>query len=173
MIETMRIKIGLLALLLSTFVELDSIAQKIPLFYSVENTGANCAKPNMPSFNELPSIDALPDPFKWADGRGRSTSFKDWSCRRAEISAQPSQEWLADESGYISCKAAQEVWKAFGISDRFGFSIVSDHPHCQLPEIQKPEVIAFVEKFLLGNTNANTNVVTTPYNTDLSPWIKW
>lgn len=403
MIETMRIKISLLALLLSTFVELDSIAQKIPLFYSVENTGANCAKPRLPAFNELPAIAELPDPFKRADGRGRVTSFKDWSCRRAEISAQiqyyeigtkpappknikasfsegiltviivehndtlkltskitlptgkgpfpavigvgggtgsippdiftsrgiatiqynfgqvmahtpkrgkepfnrlypdstvgsfvawawgvsrlidglekvpeinidlkhlavtgcsfagkialysgafderialtiaqepggggaaawrvtdilpgkretlknaqgvpwyakslrqfdnaatklpydhhelmamvaprallvignPSQEWLADESGYVSCKAAQEVWKAFGISDRFGFSIVSDHPHCQLPEIQKPEVIAFVEKFLLGNTNANTNVVTTPYNTDLSPWIKW
>jgi len=81
-------KISLLALLLSTFVAVDSLAQKVPLVYDVENTGVKCAKPNMPSFNELPSIDALPDPFKWADGRGRSTSFKDWSCRRAEISAQ-------------------------------------------------------------------------------------
>ena len=38
---------------------------------------------------------------------------------------------------------------------------------------QKPEVIAFVEKFLLGNKTANTNISVSPYNTDTSPWIKW
>ncbi len=67
-------------------------------------------------------------------------------------------EWLADESGYVSCVAAREVWKAFGITDRMGFSIVGGHPHCQLPESQYPAVEAFVDKFLLGDTSANTNV---------------
>ncbi len=69
-------------------------------------------------------------------------------------------EWLADESGYVSCRAAHEVWKAFEIGDRFGFSIVGDHGHCRLPDSQRPEVEAFVDKFLLGNTAANTQVET-------------
>lgn len=85
----------------------------------------------------------------------------------------PDYEWLADESGYVSCKAAHEVWKAFGVPDRFGFSIVAGHSHCQVPNSQKPEVVAFVEKFLLGDTTANTNISTSPYNTDLSRWISW
>jgi hypothetical protein len=89
------------------------------------------------------------------------------------VLGNPDYEWLADESGYVSCKAAQEVWKDFGIPDRFGFSIVADHGHCRLPDSQQPEVIAFVEKFLLGNKTANTNISVSPYNTDTSPWIKW
>jgi hypothetical protein len=89
------------------------------------------------------------------------------------ILGNPDYEWLADESGYVSCMAAKEVWKAFGIPDRFGFSIVAGHGHCQLPDSQRPEVIAFVEKFLLGDTTINTNISTSPYHTDLSRWISW
>jgi len=38
----MRFKTGLLFLLLNTILFVDSIAQKIPLVYSAENTGTNC-----------------------------------------------------------------------------------------------------------------------------------
>jgi hypothetical protein len=90
------------------------------------------------------------------------------------VLGNPDYEWLADESGYVSCKAAKKVWETFGISDRFGYSIVAGHPHCQLPDVQKPEVIAFVEKFLLGNTSANTNVEVHPYpNVDFARWTAW
>lgn len=89
------------------------------------------------------------------------------------VLGNPDYEWLADESGYVSCKAAATVWKAFGVPDRFGFSIVAGHGHCQLPDSQRPEVIGFVEKFLLGKTTVNTIFSVSPYNTDLSPWITW
>ena len=59
-------------------------------------------------------------------------------------------EWLADEAGYVSCVAAREVWKKFGIEDRMSYSIQGGHGHCQLPKSQYPEVQAFVEKFMLG-----------------------
>ncbi len=85
----------------------------------------------------------------------------------------PDYEWLAEESGYVSCMAAHEVWKTFGIPERFGFSIVPGHDHCVLPDSQKPEVEAFVEKFLLGNMTVNTNITISPYHTDLSRWITW
>ena len=67
-------------------------------------------------------------------------------------------EWLAERSNYESSKAARKVWKTFGIADRMGYSIVGGHPHCQLPLSQYPEVEAFVDKFLLGKKNIDTNV---------------
>jgi len=89
------------------------------------------------------------------------------------VTGNPDYEWLADESGYVSSKAAKEVYTALGIPDRFGYSIIGGHGHCAVPENQIPEIEAFVEKFILGNNNADTDVSTSPYNTDLSPWINW
>ena len=72
-------------------------------------------------------------------------------CPRALLLlGNPDYEWLADGSMVVSAKAAKEVWKFFGIDDRFGYSIVEGHGHCQLPERQFPEVQAFIDKFLLG-----------------------
>lgn len=86
----------------------------------------------------------------------------------------PDYEWLADESGYVSCKAAKKIWETFGIADRFGFSIVPDHGHCMLPEVQQPEVEAFLDKFLLGNKTVNTNIEIHPYpEVDYRKWIQW
>ncbi|MBN2104268.1 T9SS type A sorting domain-containing protein [bacterium] len=89
------------------------------------------------------------------------------------VTGNPDYEWLADESGYVSSQAAKEVWKALGVPDRFGFSIIGGHMHCAVPESQISEIEAFVEKFLLGNNNVDTNISTSPYHTDLTPWISW
>ncbi|MBI5474811.1 MAG: glycoside hydrolase family 10, partial [Ignavibacteriae bacterium] len=84
----MRTKILLTLFLLSTLLFVNSLAQVLPLVYHVENTGANCPIPYLPSFNELPTVPSLPDPFKWTDGRGRIVNFSDWRVRRAEIGAE-------------------------------------------------------------------------------------
>lgn len=87
------------------------------------------------------------------------------------VLGNPDYEWLADESGYVSCRAAHEVWKAFGIADRFGFSIVGGHDHCVLPDSQRPEVQAFINKFLLDDTTANTSVQKHPFpDTNYRMW---
>ena len=84
----MRKPILLLVILLNTLMVVDLLAQELPLVYDVENTGADCPIPYLPAFSELPSFQPLPDPFEWADGRGRITNFSDWRYRRAEIGAQ-------------------------------------------------------------------------------------
>ncbi|MDD4486314.1 MAG: hypothetical protein PHG62_06285 [Proteiniphilum sp.] len=90
------------------------------------------------------------------------------------VLGNPDYEWLADESGYVSCKAAQRVWESFGIADRFGFSIVADHGHCILPEVQQPEVEAFLDRFLLGDEHVDTQVETHPYpEVDFAKWVQW
>ncbi|TWT92738.1 glucuronyl esterase domain-containing protein [Stieleria varia] len=90
------------------------------------------------------------------------------------VLGNPDFVWLADESGYVSCRAAHQVWKKFGIGDRFGFSIVAGHGHCQLPNEQRPEVEAFVDKFLLDKQTANTDVTISPFEAvDYQRWIQW
>ena len=90
------------------------------------------------------------------------------------VLGNPDYEWLADESGFVSCKAAERVWDTFGISDRFGYSIVGGHGHCRLPDVQRPEVEAFVDKFLLGDTAVDTNVETHPFpDVDFAQWTAW
>jgi hypothetical protein len=90
------------------------------------------------------------------------------------VLGNPDFEWLADESGYVSCQAAKRVWETFGIADRFGFSIVGNHGHCQLPDVQYPEVEAFVDKFLLNDTSANTYVEVHPFDElDYARWTAW
>jgi hypothetical protein len=86
----------------------------------------------------------------------------------------PSQVWLAEESGYISCVAARKVWENFGIADRMGYSFNADHDHCDLPAIQVSEVEAFVDKFLFSDTTVNTKVTIHEYN-DVFPeyWFEW
>lgn len=86
----------------------------------------------------------------------------------------PDYEWLADESGYVSIQAAREVWKTFGIEDRCGFSILGGHGHCQLPNVQHPDLIAFVDKFLLGVESANTRITKSIYEkVDHKKWFQW
>lgn len=89
------------------------------------------------------------------------------------VTGNPDYEWLADESGYVGSKAAQKVWDALGVPDRFGFSIVDGHLHCQVPSSQTPEIEAFLDKFLLGIDSVNTDISTSPYNTSLTSWINW
>ncbi|UOQ69657.1 glucuronyl esterase domain-containing protein [Hymenobacter volaticus] len=83
----MKTKTTLLAILLS-FLGLDVLAQAPPLVYTTENTGGSCVAPPLPAFDQLPAIEPLTDPFMWSNGRGRSTNFSDWECRRNEIKAE-------------------------------------------------------------------------------------
>jgi len=80
---------------------------------------------------------------------------------------------LGSEAGYVSMKAATEVYKALGVPDRIGFSQVGGHGHCAFPTSQTADVEAFADKFLVLNTSANTNVAKSPYSTNLATWITW
>lgn len=85
-------------------------------------------------------------------------------------------KWLADESGYVSVNAARRVWETFGIEDRMGYSIIGNHPHCQLPKEQYNEVELFIDKFLLGKDTDTKDVRIAPMfkdKVDLDRWITY
>jgi hypothetical protein len=82
--------------------------------------------------------------------------------------------WLSNRSNYISARATQQVYNTLGIGDRFGFYIDGQHGHCATLPAEAPAIAAFVDKFLLGDATANTNVEVNPYKTiDYSRWTDW
>lgn len=86
-----------------------------------------------------------------------------------------SQLWLSSKSAYVAARATEKVYDEFGISDRFGFIIDTDHNHCAIPESQYEPVAAFVDKFLLGDESADTHVRVQPYGDEFNyrRWIGW
>lgn len=90
------------------------------------------------------------------------------------VFGNPDYEWLADESGYVSCVAARKVWEHFGIEDRMGYSFIDGHMHCMLPKEQWPELEAFVDRFLLDK-DVPTDVRKAPMfeDVDVERWINW
>lgn len=90
--------------------------------------------------------------------------------------------WLSNRSNYVSARATQQVYNAFGIGDRFGFYIDGGHNHCATLPAEAPAVAAFVDKFMLGNAGVNTDVEVFPTNPpltydysklDYSRWTAW
>jgi hypothetical protein len=81
---------------------------------------------------------------------------------------------LGSQAGSVSMRAATEVWKALGVPDRIGYTQAQASAHCSFPaSVQSPDVQAFIDKFLLNKTTANTNVARDSYHTDLTKWVTW
>ena len=85
--------------------------------------------------------------------------------------------WLSNPSCYVSCKAAEQVYSSFGIADRFGYNIVGAHGHCATTTTINNEMAAFINKFLLGQTNANTLIRDVDANitntVNFARWTQW
>ncbi len=83
--------------------------------------------------------------------------------------------WLSNKANYVSARATQKVYETLGIGDRFGFIIDGGHGHCQIPASQHAPIANFVDKFLLGITDADTKVRTHPYGEefDYKRWTHW
>ena len=99
-------------------------------------------------------------------------------CPRAVlVLGNPSIDWLADPSAYVSMSAARKVWEQYGIEDRCGFSLVGGHDHCNLPSSQYNDVRAFLRRFLLGQDDVDTNITIAPAayadSYDVSRWTQW
>lgn len=80
---------------------------------------------------------------------------------------------LGSQAGSVSMRAAKEVYKALGVPDRIGYSQAQASAHCSFPSSQTADVQAFVDKFLLNKTTANTSIAKDSYNTDLGKWVTW
>lgn len=82
--------------------------------------------------------------------------------------------WLSNRSNYVSARATQRVYNTLGIGDRFGFYIDGGHNHCATLPAESPAITAFVDKFMLGQSNVSSDVEVSPYpNLDYRRWTAW
>jgi len=76
-----------------------------PLVYDAENTGAQYPAPTFPSFDQLPIIRPLTDPFVFyrAQNPQRDTRFASWERRRNEIKAAVEQYEIGPKPDCSDC----------------------------------------------------------------------
>jgi hypothetical protein len=96
-----------------------------PLVYDAENTGANFPAPAFPSFEQLPIIRPLTDPFRfYGPGRhqpDRDTRFSSWERRRNEIKAAIEQYEIGPKPDCSDCTiTANYVPPAVGVEGARG-----------------------------------------------------
>lgn len=84
-------------------------------------------------------------------------------------------EWLGNVSCFATGKTTHMIYEALGIPDSMGYSSVSHGDHCTLPSSQYAEVEAFVKKFLLGDSTANTTYMKQDggITFDKNMWVDW
>lgn len=84
-------------------------------------------------------------------------------------------EWLGPWSSLGCMQAARGVWEALGVQDRMGYSLASDHSHCQFPEEQSGDLDVFLRRFLLGEEGVDTDVEKDypGLGFDRDAWVEW
>ncbi len=69
-------------------------------------------------------------------------------------------QWLGPWSGYGCMKTAGKIFQALGVPDHMGYSERGNHAHCSFPASQQPELTAYIDRFLLGQTTNTTVFIT-------------
>jgi len=83
-------------------------------------------------------------------------------------------DWLGPVSTTACMRAAKQIYAAVGVPDNMGFSLTGGHNHCSFPSSQQTELSAFINKFLLGQTSANTaGVDKSTSNVQVSKYADW
>ncbi|KAJ7099881.1 hypothetical protein C8R43DRAFT_1092336 [Mycena crocata] len=70
-------------------------------------------------------------------------------------------DWLGPFASFGAMVAARTIWTALGAQTAMGYSQAANHVHCSFPSSQQPQLSAFINRFLLGQTSANTAITET------------
>ena len=80
---------------------------------------------------------------------------------------------MGAEAARVDALAAREVWKALGVPDRMGVT-EENVGHCQWNPGFTPDLEAYLDKFLLGKKDVNTDILRSKFtNVDRAKWIPW
>jgi hypothetical protein len=87
---------------------------------------------------------------------------------------EPKSKWLAPFSTWGCAHATRLIYEAMGAADAFGESMTVDHEHCVFPSEQRPELQAFVDRFLFAKSASAPPFSTKSQNGfNTSRWINW
>jgi len=77
---------------------------------------------------------------------------------------------LSNGSNYVAARATQKIYRTLGIGDRFGFYIDGNHGHCATLPAENAPIQAYVDRFLLGQSDTNTDVEVYPNPADTTDY---
>ena len=133
----------------------------------IDNTDYNWFKNSMVQFGGA-NVSYLPEDHHELDAMVAP--------RALFVTANPGYIWLGNPSCYVCTKAAELIYNTFGIPDRFGYNIIGGHDHCATTTGIDNDMGAFIDKFLLGQTNVNTLIrdYDSSYSTiNYARWYAW
>jgi len=89
------------------------------------------------------------------------------------VSGNPGYTWLGNPSHYVCCRAVEQIYGNFGVADRFGYNILGGHAHCSTTTAIDDDMGAFINKFLLDQTNVNTLIRDYDSSFDSINYAQW
>lgn len=81
-------------------------------------------------------------------------------------------DWLGPVATTGCMEVGQTVYKAWGVPQNFGFSLVGGHSHCQFPASQQSDLTAFINRFLLNGSDTSV-VAKSSASVKLSDYYSW
>jgi hypothetical protein len=81
-------------------------------------------------------------------------------------------DWLGPMSTTACMQVGQQIYKAYGVPEAFGFSLVGGHSHCQFPSSQQADLTTYINKYLLG-TGSISQVSKSSVSPKLSDYYSW
>lgn len=79
-------------------------------------------------------------------------------------------DWLGPVSTTGCMKAAREIYKAYGVPNNMGFSLVGGHSHCMFPSAQQADLTAYIDYFLLNGSTDPGEVEVSSATVDMTQW---
>ena len=92
---------------------------------------------------------------------------------RGLVAFENNIDWLGPVSTTGCMKAGRAIYKAYGVPNNMGFSLVGGHGHCQFPGNQNAELTSYINYFLLNSGTAPGAVERSDVNADLNSWAPW
>lgn len=87
--------------------------------------------------------------------------------------AENNIDWLGPVSTTGCMKAGRLIYKALGVPENFGFSLVGGHGHCQFPSSQNSEISQYINYFLLKGTTKPENIERSDVNVNVADYADW
>lgn len=82
-------------------------------------------------------------------------------------------DWLGPVSTTGCMKAGRLIYKALGVPNNMGFSLVGGHSHCQFPSSQQADLTTYINYFLLKSGTAPGAVEKSSANVNVADWAPW
>ncbi|KAF3769156.1 family 15 carbohydrate esterase [Cryphonectria parasitica EP155] len=79
-------------------------------------------------------------------------------------------DWLGPVSTTGCMEAGRVIYKAYGVPDNFGFSLVGNHAHCAFPSAQTTDLDTYINYFLLNSSTAPGDIQVSSSQVNLSQW---